>query len=107
MLREAVAQGRGGAKGAQGGKRACDVARERFRRTPVGLADAADGGMGMPVIGRRPRRRERPFEIIEGRKRDSAKDRELQRSRRGFNLLQRAAEADRRVRKERETTSAA
>ncbi len=59
--------------------------------------------MGVPVIGRRARRRERPFEIVEGRKRDSAKDRELQRPRRGFDLGERAAEADRRVRKEGET----
>ena len=102
MLSEAVAQGSGGAKGAQGRKRACDIARKRLRRSPVGLADAADGGMRVPVVGRRARRRERPFEIIERRKRDSAKDRELQRPRRGFDLLERAAEADRRVRKERE-----
>ena len=40
----------------------------------------------MPVIGGRARRRERPFEIVERRKRDSAKDREFQRPRRGFDL---------------------
>ncbi len=102
MLSEAIAQGSGGAKGAQGSERACNVARERFRRTPVGLANAADGGMRVPVVGRCARRRERPFEIIERRKRDRAKDRELQRPRRGFDLAKRAAEADRRMRKERE-----
>ena len=102
MLREAVAQGSGGAESAQGSERARDVARERFRRTPAGLANAADGRMRVPVVGRRARRGESPIEIIERGKRDGAKDRELQRPRRGFNLLERAAEANRWMRKERE-----
>ena len=75
MLNEAIAQGSGGPKGAQGGERACDIAGERLRRAPIGLADAANRRMRVPVIGRRARRRERPFEIIEGRNRDGAKDR--------------------------------
>ena len=86
MLSEAIAQGSGGAKGAQGSERARDVARQRFGRTPVGLAYAADGRMRVPVVGRCACRGESPFEIIERRKRDRAKDRELQRPRRGFNV---------------------
>src|ERR1700721_923938 len=101
MLREAVVQGTGGAKGAQGSERARDVTRERLRGMPAGLANAADGGMRVPVVGRYARRREGPFEIIERRKRDRAKDRKLQRPRRRFDLAKRAAEADRRMRKER------
>ena len=42
MLSEAIAQRSGGAKGAQGSKRDCDIARERFRRPPLDFADAAD-----------------------------------------------------------------
>ena len=102
MLRQAIAQGSGGAKGAQGRERIRDVTRKRFRGMPVRLADAADGGMRVPVVGRCAGRREGPFEIIERRKRDRTKDRELERPRRGFNLLKRAAEAGRGMRKERE-----
>src|ERR1700722_20967990 len=38
MLREGVAQGSEGAKGAQGSERARDVARASLRQTPAGLA---------------------------------------------------------------------
>ena len=93
MLSEAIAQGSGGAESAQGSERACDVARERFRRPPVGLADAVDRGMRMSVSGGLARRREGPLDIVERRKRDGAKDGELQRARRGFHLLKRAPEA--------------
>ena len=54
----------------------------------------------MPVIGRCACRCERPFEILERRKRDGAKDPELQRPCRGFDLGLRAAEAGVRVSKE-------
>src|SRR6185437_9500388 len=40
MLNKAVAQRSGGAKGAQGRERARHIACKRFRRPPVGLADA-------------------------------------------------------------------
>ena len=102
MLREAIAQGSGGTKGAQRGERACKVARERLGRMPARLANAADGGMRVPVVGRCARRRESLFEIIERGNRDRAKDREFQSPRRGFNLLKRAAKAHRRMRKERQ-----
>ena len=84
VLGEAVAQGRLGPKPAQGGERARDIARERFRRLPSAFADAADRGMRMLLLGGLTRRRERAFEIVERGKRDGAKDGELERARRGF-----------------------
>src|SRR5580698_4448955 len=58
--------------------------------------------MRMLVIGRRARRRKRLLQIIERCKRHSAKDPKLQRPRCGFDLAERTAEADRRMRKERQ-----
>src|ERR1700744_5859763 len=50
MLGEAVAQGSAGARGARGGERPKAVARECFRRPPISLANAADGGMRMQLL---------------------------------------------------------
>ena len=58
--------------------------------------------MRVTVQGGFTRRREGAIEIVKRRKRDGAKDRKLERPRRGFDLVQRAAEADRRMREKRE-----
>ena len=77
MLNEAIAQGSGGPEGAQGGERPRDIARQRLRRKSFGLAYAANREMRVPVVSRRSRRHERLFQIIERRKRHSAKDGKL------------------------------
>ncbi len=101
MLSEAIAQGGARPKGAQRRERGCEVSRERFRRLPVALADAADRRMRVTVKGGFTRRREGAIEIVEGRERDGAKDGELKRARRRLDLFQRATEADRGMREER------
>ena len=91
MLREAVAQGGAGRKGAQGSKNAREVSREGFCRLPIAPADAADRRMRVTVKGCFTRSREGAIEIIKGRKRDGAKDRKLERPRRGFDLVSASA----------------
>src|ERR1700691_3696980 len=102
MQRKAVAERGGGPKRAQGGKRARDFARQRLGRLPVDLADAVDRRMGVNVFGGLTRLDESPIEVIEGLERDGAKDGELQRAGRAFDIGAGAAEARRRVSEERE-----
>ena len=103
MLGEAVAQ-RSGGRQARARARARSRHRARAPPPPAGRVSLMRriAGMRMPVLGGLARRRERPFEIVERGKGDGAKDRKLQRPRRGFDLAERAAEADRGMREERE-----
>ena len=87
---------------ARGASALRDIARERLRRLPVGLADAADRGMRVPVIGGFARRGERAIEIVERGKRDGAKDRKLERARRRFDLAGERPKRTDGMRKERE-----